>query len=102
MAFNDEMLSTEVRHLLLVTAVADQGSLAGAAKVLNLTPSALSHQLHDIEERLGTALFHRVGKRMLLSPAGEKFVGPAREVVATLTRVEDEIRAFVSGSSGVL
>jgi len=96
------MLSIEVRHLLLVTTVADQGSLAGAAKILNLTPSALSHQLHDIEGRLGTPLFHRVGKRMRISPAGERFLESARGVVEILNRVEDDIRLLAAGQRGVI
>src|ERR1051325_6315610 len=102
MRFNEGMLSIEVRHLLLVTTVADQGSLAGAAKILNLTPSALSHQLHDIEERLGTALFHRVGKRMRVSPAGERFLESARGIIDILGRVEDDIRLLATGQRGVL
>src|SRR5436190_3839588 len=103
MIFNDAwMLNIEVRHLLLVTTVADEGSLAAAARVLNLTPSALSHQLHDIEQRLGTPLFHRIGKRMRISPAGERFLKSARGVVEILGRVEDEIRMLAAGTEGVL
>ena len=59
----------EVRHLKLVTAIADQGSVTGAANHLNLTQSALSHQLRDIEERLGAPLFHRRSKRMFAMTA---------------------------------
>ena len=50
-------MDLEVRHLRLITAIADQGSVTSAANHLNLTQSALSHQLRDIEDRLGASLF---------------------------------------------
>src|SRR5258707_5877619 len=64
-------MDLEVRHLQLVAAVADVGSLTRAGDRLHLTQSALSHQLRDIESRLGVALFRRAGKRLVLTPAGE-------------------------------
>ena len=70
-------MDLEIRHLRLVRAVTAAGSLTGAGSVLNLTQSALSHQLRDIESRLGTPLFLRVGKRMMLTPAGERLLRSA-------------------------
>lgn len=49
----------EIRHLRLVQAVAQQGTLSKAGSVLHLTQSALSHQLRAIEEQLGTTVFFR-------------------------------------------
>ena len=65
----------EVRHLKLLAAIADTGSVTEAGKHLHLTQSALSHQLRDAEEMLGTALFLRLGKKMVLTAAGEGVVG---------------------------
>ena len=45
---------------------------------LHLTQSALSHQLRDLESRLAPQLFLRLGKRMVLTPAGERVLGAAR------------------------
>jgi LysR family transcriptional regulator for metE and metH len=78
---NNHRMELEIRHLKLVRAVTAAGSLTGAGSVLNLTQSALSHQLRDIESRLGAALFLRVGKRMMLTPAGERLLRSADEVL---------------------
>ena len=73
----------EVRHLALVTEIADTGSVTRAAERLHLTQSALSHQLRDIESRLATPLFLRLGRRMVLTPAGEILACHGRMSVAT-------------------
>ena len=95
-------MDLEIRHLRLVRAVTAAGSLTGAGSVLNLTQSALSHQLRDIESRLGTALFLRVGKRMLLTPAGERLLRSADEVLDAIARTEDSIRQLSGADRGLL
>ena len=98
---NDDM-DLEIRHLKLVREVSAAGSLTRAGAALHLTQSALSHQLRDIESRLGTALFLRVGKRMMLTPAGERLLRSADEVLATIERTEDAIRQLGGAKRGVL
>src|SRR6267142_4937292 len=95
-------MDLEVRHLQLVAAVADVGSLTRAGDRLHLTQSALSHQLRDIELRLGSALFLRVGKRMVLTPAGGQLLRSAVEVLATIDRTEEAIRRMAVAGGGVL
>lgn len=95
-------MDLEVRHLRLVSAVAQLGSLTRAGDRLHLTQSALSHQLRDIESRLGAALFLRVGKRLLLTPAGERLLASAREVLDRLDRTEDEIRQMAQNRAGLI
>lgn len=92
----------EIRHLQLVAAVADAGSLTKAGERLNLTQSALSHQLLDIEARLGTPLFHRVSKRMILTPAGERVLSSARRVLEDLRRTEEELQLLAGEQRGLL
>ena len=95
-------MDLEVRHLRLITAIADQGSVTGAANNLNLTQSALSHQLRDIEDRLGAPLFQRLAKRMILTQAGERLLESARSVLDQLDRIENEIRETSKQREGVL
>jgi LysR family transcriptional regulator for metE and metH len=95
-------MDLEVRHLRLVAAVADVGSLTRAGDRLHLTQSALSHQLRDIESRLGAALFLRVGKRLVLTPAGERLLASARDVLERLEQAEREIRQMGKERAGVL
>jgi LysR family transcriptional regulator for metE and metH len=95
-------MDLEVRHLRLVSAVADCGSLTRAGDRLHLTQSALSHQLRDIESRLGAALFLRVGKRLVLTPAGERLLASARDVLARLQQTEHDIREMGRDRAGVL
>jgi LysR family transcriptional regulator for metE and metH len=92
----------EVRHLALVDAIAQAGSVTRAAERLHLTQSALSHQLLDIEARAGLPFFARLGRRMLLTPAGERVLASARRVLDDLGRAEDDLRAMAAGGKGVL
>ena len=95
-------MDLEIRHLVLVRAVAAAGTLTRAGLALHLTQSALSHQLQDIEARLGTALFLRVGKRMVLTPAGEHILASAEGVLTTMERTEEAVRHLAGARSGVL
>jgi LysR family transcriptional regulator for metE and metH len=95
-------MDLEIRHLQLVAAVADVGSLTRAGDHLHVTQSALSHQLRDIEERLGTALFLRLGKRLVLTPAGERLLVSARDVLDRLQQTEEAIRHLGKTRGGVL
>lgn len=92
----------EIRHLRLLAAVAEEGSVTAAAKSLHVTQSALSHQLRDAEERLNTRLFLRSGKRMLLTPAGDYLLTAARRLLQDLSRAEDHLHDMQEGNEGVI
>lgn len=92
----------DIRDLELVREIADAGSVTRAATRLHLTQSALSHRLRSAEERLGTPLFLRVGKRMVLTPGGERVLSSARRVLGELARTEDDVRALGKARAGVL
>ena len=81
----------EVRHLRLVRAIAEEGGPTRAAARLHLTQSAVSHQLAELEGRLGVPLFARVRRQLKLTPAGARLVDAARSVLADLSRIEREL-----------
>jgi len=58
-------------HLLYFWTVAREGSIARASEVLFLTPQTISGQLKLLEEAIGKPLFHRVGRRLVLSETGQ-------------------------------
>lgn len=95
-------LYLEVRHLKLVETVAKEGGLTKAATRLHVTQSALSHQLRDIEDKLGTPLFLRVNKKMLLTQAGERLLTSAPAVLDELKRAEEDIRQIALHREGIL
>src|SRR5437879_1312703 len=92
----------ETRHLRLVAAVAEHGTLTRAGRVLHLTQSGLSRQLLDLETRLGLPLFHRLGKRMVPTPAGERLLVAARRALPQLSDVEEELRRLAGGRAAIL
>lgn len=92
----------EVKHLRLVEAIATYGSLTNASKYLNLTQSALSHQLNELERRLGTPLFHRVGRRLVPTHAGDKLLRTAERTLDILRRTENSLKHIAAGHEAVL
>ena len=96
------VMDLEIRHLRLIAAVAELGSLTRAGERLHLTQSALSHQLRDAESRLGAALFLRVGKRLVATPAGDRLLASATDVLARLAQAEHDIREMGRDRAGLL
>jgi LysR family transcriptional regulator, regulator for metE and metH len=92
----------ETRHLRLIAAVSEYGSLTRAGRELHLTQSALSHQLLDLEGRLRTTLFHRVGKRMVPTVAGLRLLEAARQTLPALVSAEEDLRRLASGREALL
>jgi LysR family transcriptional regulator for metE and metH len=93
-------VNLEIRHLKLLVAVAEEESITAAGKRLHLTQSALSHQLRDAEDRLGTPLFLRLGKRMALTPAGTKLLEAARRILKDLRAAELEVLGLNGNTHG--
>jgi len=92
----------EVRDLRLVVAVAELGTLTRAGQQLHLTQSALSHQLADLERRLGQPVFQRAGRTMVPTRVGEQLATRARETLRQLRDIEKDIAAMANGRSAVL
>lgn len=92
----------EIKHLKTARALRDGGSLVEAAKRLHLTQSALSHQLKDIEDKLGLTLFVRKTKPIRFTRAGEHILELADKIIPQLEHTSLEIKKLAGGQAGRL
>jgi len=92
----------EFRHLRTIKAIHDTGGLARAADQLNMTQSALSHQIKGIEEQAGVDLFVRRSKPLRLSAAGKKLLAAAERILPLVADLEAEFSGLVQGRAGRL
>src|SRR5688500_18190918 len=93
----------DLRHLRLVAAMAESGGQTRAARKLNLTQSALSHQLRELESRVGAPLFIRASRGMVLTAVGERILASARRVLHEVETLErDLITEATAGGAGVV
>ncbi len=90
----------EIRHLKLIKAIVEEGSITKAINKLNLTQSALSHQLKEAEYQLGTKVFLRVNKKLVLTKAGAKLYELAGEILEKLSDTEVQIKKLLYGEYG--
>lgn len=90
----------DLRQLQTIVAIADAGSLAGAAAIVNLTPSAVSQQIQALEAHIGVELIDRKKRPRQLNARGQEVVRTARDVVQKMA----EVQMVVSGrkTAGVL
>lgn len=96
------VMNLEMRHLRLVKAIAEEGGVTRAAGRLHLTQSALSHQLKNVEGRIGAQLFLRLKTRMVPTPAGERLLRSAGPLLLELSRVEDDLGRLATNREGLL
>jgi LysR family transcriptional regulator for metE and metH len=90
------------RHLRLVAEVARAESVTRAGDRLNVTQSAVSHQLRELENKLGTPIFVRSGRRMLLTPAGRLLADAAGQVLDVIGEVEARVSQLARNVAGEL
>lgn len=92
----------EFRHLRTIRAIQETGGLAKAADRLNITQSALSHQIKGLEEQVGVELFVRRSKPLRLSAAGQRLLRLAERVLPEIEAAETEFMALRTGKAGRL
>jgi len=92
----------EFRHLRTIKAIHDSGGLARAADQLNITQSALSHQIKGIEDQAGVELFVRRSKPLKLSAAGMRLLVAAESILPQVAALELEFEGLIAGKSGRL
>ena len=92
----------EFRHLRTIKAIHDTGGLGRAADTLNITQSALSHQIKGLEEQAGVELFVRRSKPLKLSAAGKRLLRLAEQVLPQVSALEEEFNGLRAGKTGRL
>ncbi|MGW1680807.1 LysR family transcriptional regulator [Saccharopolyspora sp. NPDC002376] len=90
----------ELRQLEHFLAVVRTGSFTGAAREVHVVQSALSSSIRKLEDELGTKLFERTTRRVLLTEAGQALVPMAHRIAADVVAARGEVSAVVGLSRG--
>ncbi len=91
------MPALEIRHLVMLDAIAGSQTLAEAAQRLNITPSALTHRLQEAERRLAQPLLMRHGRRLQLTESGSRLLQAARVCLRELETAERDATTLGQG-----
>jgi LysR family transcriptional regulator for metE and metH len=92
----------ELRHLRTLLALREGGNLLRAANLLNVTQSALSHQIKQLEEHHGAALFERKSVPVRFTAAGERLLKLADGVLPQVAAAERDLVRLAQGVAGQL
>lgn len=84
----------EIRHFQLIKMISEAGSMTKASEKLFLTQPTLSHQLKEIESKLGASLFLRINKKLILTEEGKKIIEAAHEILPRIAQIENDIKGI--------
>ena len=93
------MNTTELKTFI---SVAEHASVSSAAEELHLTQPAITKRIQGLEQKLGTALFDRIGKRLHLTQAGRLLQHQATEILARWSDTERQLHALTDEVTGTL
>jgi DNA-binding transcriptional LysR family regulator len=92
----------DLRQLEIIRAIADTGSFTAAGEKLHVSQSAISRQILLLEEELGEPVFHRIGRRIRITPAGESLLQLShrvfqdlQETVSTISETRDSLSGTI-------
>lgn len=88
--------------LRIFLTVIDTGSIRSASESLNLSPSAISRRLAELEENFGQPFFSRHSRGVEISDAGHVMAAKARDIFAAIDGAHSELRRLSSGEAGSL
>ena len=88
----------DVRRLEVLALAVREGSLAAAARALDITPSAASQAVAALEAQAGTPLLERLARGVRPTARGERLAAQAEAVLAILDRAHDELVASSAGT----
>ncbi|MFJ5956854.1 LysR family transcriptional regulator [Paenarthrobacter sp. NPDC092416] len=92
----------DTRKLKYFLAVVDHDGFNRAAEHLLIAQPSLSQTIASLEKELGVPLFHRIGRRAVLSEAGKELIGPARLVMRDLDAAQSAVQSLRGMRSGRL
>ncbi|CAM3627645.1 LysR family transcriptional regulator [Bordetella sputigena] len=90
----------ELRHLRYFIALAGSLNFTRAAERVHVTQSTLSHQIRQLEDEVGQRLFERIGKRVVMTPAGESFVAYAARALKEVDMGLGELKRDTASMMG--
>ena len=93
------MARLELKHLRSLVAIRETGSLVEASHQVHLTQSALSHQLKELEDRLGSPVVVRKSKPLKFTPAGERLLVLADQVLPLVANCEKDLSQMFEGNN---
>jgi DNA-binding transcriptional LysR family regulator len=92
----------DIRRLRLFVAVVDEGGFTRAAEAEHVSQPSVSQAIRELETELGTPLFHRVGRGVVLTPAGEALLEPARQTMRDVDTAREAVAAVAGLEAGRL
>lgn len=92
----------QFREMELFLAVSEAGSISKAAEALNMSVSAASRYLLNLEDRLGVRLVERSTRKLFVTEAGQEFARRCRSILSDLKEAESSVRDILVQPTGVL
>jgi DNA-binding transcriptional LysR family regulator len=92
----------DLRQLEIIRAIADTGSFTAAGDKLHVSQSAISRQILLLEDELGEPVFHRIGRRIRITPAGESLLQLSHRVFQDLQETVSSISDKRESLSGTM
>src|SRR3954447_13131794 len=88
-----------LRAITVFHAAARAGSVSGAARELGVTPSAVSQQIASLEVQLGASLMAKIGRRVVLTEAGERYFEMISDNIDRIADATQNVRGYLSSKS---
>jgi len=92
----------ELKYFRLIKTIVEEGNIANSSERLFLTQSALSHQLRELEERLGFKVFLRTRNKWQLTAEGQELYKLANELFQAIDTSFSTIQQIKAGSKGTI
>ncbi len=92
----------EIKYFRLIKTIVEEGNMANSAEKLFLTQSALSHQLRELEERLGFKVFLRARNKWELTEEGAELYSLGNVILESIQKGFENINQIRTGSKGII